>query len=424
MKRRFSLTLVLLVMLVGLSLMVFATETLEILSHAVHRDVSVGNTGAKIDIAGEFEKATGIFLNWRTLPWPGMLDVVYRELSLRSTNVGLAFINSDWLTPRMIELLTPLNGFLDKDPIENFSGFSNGLMKSVTFNGKIYAIPMRANASLIFYNKKILQDHGFTAPPSSFEELIDMAKAVSGVREDGARIYGIRCEVPQEIIHWARAFGGDFIDEDFNIKFTEEPMIKALKVARELYEQGVIPSDFMNMVADDWLTLMMNGQLAFDVRSANYYYKLTDPSKSSIAEHVGFCKFPASETVDFEVVPVKTDFWAMGIPKNTSAENKEKAWAFIKWLSSDESTLNMGLNGNGPVKVNILRDEQYASSIPYAQDAAEALNVGRPLWPSFDNLPEVADIFKEEAILAIVGRKDPSQAMIDAAKRVEPLLPR
>jgi len=400
----------------------FAQEKINVMAHRVHKDVVVGSSGAGINIMPDLIKQEGIDVEWQTLPWEKMQELIYREASLKQSNISVMYILDSWASPQMMKLFSPLNEYIEKNPIENFDSIAKGMRESMTINGKIYAIPVRANASLMFYNEKILKDHGFEKAPQNFEEVISIAKAVSGRQEDGKRVYGLRFEVPTELINWARAWGGDTITSDFEIKLNEKPMIKVLQLARELYEAGAIPRDFMNLTADEYLTLMLNGQLAMTIRGANYYYTLTDPEKSNVAEDIKFIPVPASKTVDFDVTPVKTNFWAIAIPK--ASKNKENAWKFIKYLSSDKAALTMALNGNGPTKLTVLEDEQYMKETPYAIEAKKALNVGRPLWPAFTELPKVMDIFKEEVVMAVVGKKTPQEAMDDAAERIKPLLPK
>ena len=105
-----------------------------------------------------------------------------------------------------------------------------------------------------------------------------------------------------------------FWQGNFKILFTNKPMIRAIKEAQELYNSGTIPKNFMNMSADDWLTLEQNGQVAFAERGPTYYKNLQDKKTSKVVGKIGITNVPASETVDFEIVPGKTvDFITISI---------------------------------------------------------------------------------------------------------------
>lgn len=403
------------------SQLTFAEESQEliVMCHRVHKDVFTGVGGAKINLTDDLLETEGIKVRWETLPWPYQ-ELAYREASLARTDIGMMYLNNLWSTPKMLELFTPLNEFLESDPIENFDKLAKGMVDHMTINGKIYGIPMRATPQVLFYNKKILAEYGFMEAPKTFEKVLEIAGKVSGLRADGRRVYGIRFQ-PDSIIDWARAFGGDFLSKDYEIEFTKAPMLRALEEARKLYQEGAIPKDFINMTGDDFLTLMMTGRQAMGIRGAPNYSILTDPEQSLVAEDIGVTTTPASKDVSFDMTPVTIAFWAMTIPR--AAKNKETSWSFIKYCSSDEAALTMALNGNVPTKLTVLENEKYSEVVPYAKVTSKALDVSYPQSPAFDELPKAMDIFREQVILAVVGKKSPQQAMDDAARMIKPLLP-
>jgi multiple sugar transport system substrate-binding protein len=311
---------------------------------------------------------------------------------------------------------------MEASPIENFEGIAPGLLSYVTdSDGNIFAIPVVAYGPVLFYNTAILGSKGFEEPPTTWEEMLAIINEVAGRRDDGARIYGIRVS-PDTVIDWARAYGGDAITRDFEIKFTEAPMIQALNDVRALYESGAIPPDFMNMVADDWLTLEQNGQVAFSMRGPAYFNSLNDPEISQAAGSIGVANVPASETIEAEIVPGNVSFWTMTIPNNSA--DPEAAWEVIRFLSSDEGALKMAINGQSPVKLSVYDDPGFAAAAgPWLEPARASVAVAVPDWPAFDELARVQDLFYEQVVLAVTGQKSPEEAMAAAAEVIAPLLP-
>lgn len=395
---------------------------LRVISHRVHEGAVTGTSGAEIDLSSDLTDATNVQIVWETTPWPDILERTVRELTLSESNIGMVFMLSRQYSPQVKSQLMPLNTFMDSDPIENFEGIASGMLGFVSDDdGQIYGIPMRAFGPVLFYNTEILAQQGIDGPPSSWEEFIASAKATAGRRDDGARIYGMRFD-PTIAIAWARAYGGDALSHNFEIKFTEEPMIRALTEAAELYEAGVIPPDFMNLGADDWLTLEQNGQVAFAMRGPTYYNALNDPEASQVVGKIGVTVVPASSSVDIELVPGDAAFWSMSIPSNSA--DPEAAWQVIKYLSSDDGATTMALNGNAPTKLAVYDNPDFAEkNAAWAEPASRSLQVSRPYWPAFDEQPRAADILEEQLVLAITGQKTPEQAMADAAEAIAPLLP-
>ena len=416
----------LLIVLFSLSTGVFAqddTTPITALANQVHEDaVTAGGSAGVQDISADLQAASGVSVNWETVPWPEMQERVLRELSLSNSGVSLMYIISEWMSPQVKSQLMPLNDFMDAEPIENFEGIPAGMLGYTSDDeGNIYGIPVRAYGPVLFYNTEILAQHGYDSAPQTFEELFAMVQAVAGRRDDGARVYGIRFE-PGTVIDWARAYGGDSITPDFEIAFTEEPMIRALNEGRALYEMGAIPQDFMNMVADDWLTLEQNGQVAFSMRGPTYFNTLNNPETSSVAGKIGVATVPASETIDEALVPGNVSFWSMTIPANSA--NPEAAWEVIRYLSSDEAALAMAVNGNAPTKLAVYDDPAFAEAAgPWLEPARASLQVARPDWPAFDEQARAQDILYEQVVLAITGQKTPEEAMAAAAEQIQPLLP-
>ncbi|MAU08319.1 MAG: hypothetical protein CL607_00740 [Anaerolineaceae bacterium] len=398
------------------------TTEIKVMSHPVHESAVIGGAGAEVDLSPDLVEATGISLVWETQPWPDILERTVRELALADSDISLMFLISQQYSPQVRNQLMPLNDFLESDPIENFDGIAEGMLSFVSDSeGNIYGIPMRAYGPVLFYNTALLEEAGIAEPPSTWEEYIADATAIAGRRDDGARIYGMRFE-PSSVILGARAYGGGLLSGDFDILFTEEPMIQAINEAAELYAEGVIPPDFMNLVADDWLTLEQNGQVAFAVRGPTYYSNLNDPEASQVVGQIGVTTVPASETVDFDLAPGNASFWSMSIPANSA--DPEAAWEVIKFLSSDMAATEMARNGNAPTKLSVYEDPEFAEvNAAWVDAAAQSLLVAKPDWPAFDEQSRASDIFEEQVVLAITGQKSAEEAMADAAELIAPLLP-
>ena len=417
-----ALSVVTVGVLVGASASAQGATKIIALSHQVHMDAVTGSGsgGEHIDLSPQL-KEHGVEIQWQTVPWPDMQQRIFREVSLSNSDVSLVFVIDQWMSPQMVSKLMPLNSYMSSAPIQDFSGIPKGMLGFATVNNNVYGIPMRAYGPVLFYNKELLSAAGFDGPPTTFEQYMNMAQKVAGRRPDGARVYGVRFE-PESVIDWARAFGGDGIDSNFKIHFTEKPMITAIQDAQKLYKAGAIPQNFMSLKADDYLTLMENGQIAFSERGPTYYNTINDPKASHVAGKIGVANVPMSETQGSGVVPGNISFWMMSIPKN--AANPDAAWKAIRYLSSDQAALDMSLNGNAPTKLSVYDNAKFEKVAgPYLAAAKKSLEVARPDWPPFDNQAKAKDIFDEQVGLAVVGKKTAEQAMADAAKAIEPLLP-
>ncbi len=392
---------------------------------AVHRDVAIGAYGARIDIVTPFEQEHGVTIRWVTIPWAGMEEKILRELALPRTEAHIIYFVDVWASPESLARLMPLDDFMTAAPIKEFEGLAPGMLSAFVYDGKYRGVPVRSNMQILHYNKAIFAKQGIEEAPRTFEELIEAAKAATHTREDGAPVYGLGLKVPEDIIGVIRAFGGEVMTPDYQVVCDSREAIAAITALRDLYTAGALPPDFFMLQAADYERLVGQGLVAMVFFGDNYNLRFNDPTRVSpeVVGQMHVAPIPASETTDLEVAPCKVAFWAMTIPNNAPRENRELAWEFIRYLASPEAQLSMALNGNGPTRAAVFGDPEYQAGVPYAWASELAVDAARPLWPPFAHLSRAEDILAQEAVLAIMGQKDPGQAMKDAARAIRALLP-
>jgi multiple sugar transport system substrate-binding protein len=399
------------------------SNTLAVLANAVHQTYVTGTAGAKINVLkGVLSNPPSI--SWHVADYLQMQQLELRQATLGSSNISLYFALQTWAAPRFIGLLEDLDSYQAKQPIDEFTGIETGLLSGYKNAGKLYGIPMSPVADVLFYDKQKLAAAGQQTAPSSFDQVLQIAKATSGKGKNGAPNYGIRFGGTEtEITLWARVFGGDTISSDYQIKFTEQPMLDALSALHDLYSAGAIPKDFFNLSADDWLRMEEQGQVAMTIRGTSYYQTLNNPASSRLAGHLGVTPIPPSSSSGQQAVSVPTATWYMVIPKNSP--DKDGAWNLIKALSSPKAVLDMALNTNTPIRSATLDEPQYANSLGPDLLAATkvALATATPDIPGFDQQPAAVKILQDQATLAIQGNSSPADAMAAAAEQIRPLLP-
>ena len=398
-------------------------DKLTILSHRVHRSVITGEKGG--DATAEWSKRTGVGVEWITLDTGPLHERLFREASLSSTSVDLAFLLNTRATPNVTNLLEPLDGLIKADPMEDPADMFPGLVAAMKFGGKSYAVPHRHATTGFHYNEAIFKEKGVPVP-KTFEDVIEAAKKLTFTRADGTQVFGFLIEGDNypNVIDMARAYNGDFITGDFKLGVNEPAMLRAVQTMRDFYAAGVIPRNWTAIKGEEVNTWMQTGRVAMTITSFGRTQFYNDKEKSRHPGDIKVMSLPAAR--DFKAkfpdsAPAKTEFWSMCIPK--SARNKALAWSLIKELSSKQNTLKAALNGNGPVRASTYKNAEFADRIAYSAAEAATLKVARVPIPAFDNAAKAGDIFVEELQAAVLGRKGVALAMDDVARRVKPLLP-
>ncbi|MGO4572664.1 ABC transporter substrate-binding protein [Microvirga sp. 2TAF3] len=397
-------------------------KQINVFAHRVLQNVSNGTKGG--DVTQGFTKATDATVNWVTFETGPLHDRLFREASLGESTVDVAFILNTYATPRVASMFEPLDTYMAKDPIPDLGDVFPGLVKGVTLDNRLFAMPFRHASTGLHYNEEIFAERGIKGPPQTIEEFVEVAKKCTYTRADGTPVVGMILPgvAYPEVIALARAWDADFITPDMKVVANSPAMVAALTMIRDLYTAGAIPKNLTGMKAEDANTWMQNGRAAMAASSMSRYGLYNDPAKSQVAGKIKTTYFPVAAELKgkYEVAPTKVEFWSMAIPKNS--KNKDLAWSFIKAMSSKEAALAAALNGNGPVRSSTYDDPRIKAELPYSEAERKVLKVSRVPLPAFDNAARAADFFKEEAEAAVLGMKNPQRAMDDLTTRVQKLI--
>ncbi|MBL8698355.1 MAG: extracellular solute-binding protein [Alphaproteobacteria bacterium] len=395
---------------------------LSVFAHRVHQTVATGAQGG--DITKAWSERTKTAVEWVTFDTGPLWERVQRETSLREGAIDVAFLLNTQITPRAATLFESLDPYMAKAALEDPADIFPGLMSGFRVGGQLVAVPFRHASSGMHYNEEILAERGFSGPPKTVEELVEMAKKCTYTRANGTPVVGF--VVPgvtyPNVIDLARAWDGEFITPDMKCVANEPPMVKALTVLRDLFVAGAFPRNFATIQTEEVATWMQTGRAAMNYASMGRTQIYNDPAKSQFAGKVRTVPIPVSRELlgKYDVAPAKVEFWGMGIPKN--ARNKDAAWDLIRAMVSKDATVMTAINGNGPVRASSYADARVKQKLSYAEEEKKVLLVSRAPMPAFDQSARAADFFKEEAEAAVLGMKTPQKAMDDLVARVKPLL--
>ena len=394
-------------------------DKLVVMSHAVHKGAVTGEKGG--DSSAEWQKKNGVGVEWLTFGVEAVHERVYREASLSSGTVDIAFILERYSGPQVARLFEDLGEYQKRDPIEDFEEISAGMRTAHTHNGKLIAIPFRHATHGLLYNQVYFKERGVDAPPKTMEALLELAEKMSYTRADGTVVHGFitSFDDPSGVVDLMRAFGGDFITSDYKFVADSPGSIKVVTLLRNFFQKGILPKNVFTFKTEEVITMMQQGRAAMTNQPFGRFFNYNDAKQSKFP---GEFKVTTIPSAGGGIAPAKTSVWGMAIPANS--KNKQLAWTLIKELSSKKATVAQAINGNGPVRVSAYKDEGVRKLVPYADDEAAVLRNARSTVPGFENTQKAMDFFMEEIQQAMLGTKTPEQAMADLKKRVEPLLPR
>jgi multiple sugar transport system substrate-binding protein len=401
-----------------------ASKRLDVICHRVHQLCLT--TGAAGDLTAPWRQANDAEVGWATFDTNPLQDRLFREASLGSSDIGVAYLVNSRATPNTANVLQALDAYQAQAPIEDFADFAPGLVSALRFDNKLVAIPVRHATIGLFYNEALLQERGIAAPPATLEELVEQARRCTYTTSDGRPVVGLCLASDLSVfpVTFARAFGGDFIGADFKVLPDEEAMTRAVTTLREMFEAGALQRSYAATTNEDQVTWIQQGRAAFTVLPFARHAQLNRQDQSRYPGHIKAIEFPASASLRARGQPMSsvTEFWAMCITANST--NKELAWSFIREMSSKAVTLGAARNGNGPVRISTYAQPSFTAEQPLAAVEAQALARARVPLPAFPEAARAQAIFIEEVQSAVIGRKPVRDAIAAIGERVRPLVPR
>jgi multiple sugar transport system substrate-binding protein len=295
----------------------------------------------------------------------------------------------------------------------------------VTRNGKIYGMPWLMDVKYFMYNKDILQKAGISAPPKTWEELVDQAKIIKqkGLAEfpiiwSWNQKEGVVCDFTVLLF----GNGGSFLDANGKPAFNDAKGVQALTWMKQtLDDQLSNPSSVSsdeNAVEADFLA----GKSAFAVNWLFQYSDSNDATKSQIVGQAAFAPMPvfaagAAAGIKGSSVDGSSSFAIMA-----TTPYPDQTWKFLTYLSSNAVQIKYSaemlpvwqndfqgdalktLEAASPT--NLVTVPAFLGQFPFANE--------RPTVPYYNEASAALQLAIQEAL---TGVKTPQQALDDAAAK-------
>ncbi|MFF3303692.1 ABC transporter substrate-binding protein [Streptomyces sp. NPDC002908] len=283
----------------------------------------------------KFEKQTGIKVKLEVVPWADLLN---RILAATTSGQGPDVLNIGNTWSASLQATGALLPW-DDENFEAIGGRDRFLESAVASAGKEgeppAAVPLYSLSYALYYNKKMFADAGVTAPPTTWDELVESGKKLS---KDGKWALGAEGSNLSNNIHQTfvlgQQHGADFFDEQGKADFTSDGAVAAVK-------------QYIDFMAKDKIIAPGNAEYAQN-------QSLTDFAKGRTAMvlwQAAATTFAAQgmKPEEWGVAPVPVPAGAPGEGKQTNSmvaginmavfkntKNIDGAKKFVKFMTSDE----------------------------------------------------------------------------------------
>lgn len=221
------------------------------------------------------------------------------------------------------------------------------------YDGTLYGLPVQVEDYSVFYDKAAFDEAGITELPTTFDELIAAAKAVTTTERYGIALPGVAGDgsTSSYFLPFLLSAGGDPAD------LTGSGAVAAVDLYKTLVADGSLSKEFVNWgwdAIDQWTS----GKAAITVSGP---WNLVD---SSIDFDYGTFSIPAGTSADESSVGLLGYAYAAAAQ---SDETREKAAAaLIECRASEENQLDTAVQG-GYVPALTAAQESFVAEVPAAE---------------------------------------------------------
>jgi multiple sugar transport system substrate-binding protein len=308
--------------------------------------------------------------------------------------------------------LADLNAYIKRDNIDLKA--YNGLAERFIIGGKTVAIPVSSGWYVLYYNKDIFDKAGIPYPSNdmTWEQYEALTKRLTG-GSGSSKIWGSHLHTWQACVeNWAVQDGKHTIVE------TDYSFFKPYyEMALRMQDAGVI-QDYGTLRAGGiaYANAFLQGNVATLPMGTWFYSTIIDRiNKGEVKINWGMSVIPH---------PTGTPAgWTVGsvtpIAINQNSKNKDAAWEFVKFVSSEEGANIYAKWGQLPSRANTQNLTAIAGAPGMPSDALQALTIknialDRPMVP-FVN--EINTMLGEEHGLIMLKEKTVDQGLADMARR-------
>jgi multiple sugar transport system substrate-binding protein len=361
--------------------------------------------------APEFKEATGATINVVTVPFSDLYSKLLTDFATGTNSIdGMVFAPQwmvDYIEPGYLEDLTERVDADEALQWDDVAPFFRDF--SATYNGRIYTIPLDGDFQMVYYRSDLLDEAGL-APPQTWEDYIEIAKAFHGqdLNGDEKADYG-SCIAKKRnaqsywmVISVAAGFlqsqgtsqGAFFSTEDMSPLFDNEAVGRALDIYAETTQYG--PPDEINLDVGDTRGLFTSGRCALSVDWGDIGTLAIDPATSKVQDKVGAVILPGSSQVldretgelvdcDAERCPHAVDGinhapfsafggWSGAVNAASSDEVKAAVYDFFSYLSQPEQAnqdVTIGITGFNPYRISQFENLDLWLEAGMSKEAAE-----------------------------------------------------
>ncbi|MBF9017535.1 MULTISPECIES: ABC transporter substrate-binding protein [unclassified Oceanispirochaeta] len=342
-------------------------------------------------------------------------------IALRSGDGSIDFFNADVTWTPIFASAGLIEALDDHFPKSEQKQFLPSTIDAASYNGKIWGMPFRTDAGVLYYRKDLLEQYNKEVP-ATWNELKDTAnEIVTAERAAGNVMYGLAGSMKQyegltcNAVEWFYSNGGTVLDKNGNVVINSPENVEILTLVKEMVDLKLFPEGILSYGSGDVRASMFQGNQVFMRAWPKAYALSQNPDNSQVSGLLGVAELPKGESG-------KRGHSTLGgwqLFLSESSKNKEAALTFMKFYSGEYAMKMHALNDSYlPARKSLYSDEEILKEIPFFGMIEDVLSnaVPRPKSPFY---AETSAIIQVEVQNALSGKKSVEQALADAQAEME-----
>jgi multiple sugar transport system substrate-binding protein len=386
----------------------------------------------------EFSELTGINIKIIAVDFDTLVQKINLDFISKSGQYQIVYVDPYQTLNRFYDCFEVLNSYNEradmpriKGFMDDFSPFQTETISYFENDNNVYTIPFDSTTMILFYRTDIFekyadefyQDMGYDWSPGTkdftWERYIEAAKWIDEnvggdeVKHGSGAMAQEHNSIFCEFSNILAAYGGDyFSDRNINtlgrksfssIDVMSDRFIKALDVYKQMVDTAAPES--VNWNWTDSADAFRNGEIAMMLNWDENYPYLDDPDYSKVSGNVGCAILPYGDTRSANIFGGS----GIGINKFATEEEKEAAWLYIVWATSQEMQREVLINpegGNLPSRLSVYEEPDIKRELEDKNVTEHMLNIDLietvlEAWQT-ENLylrPKVSNFYSIEQVL-------------------------
>ena len=360
-------------------------------------------------LIADFEKANpSIKVTVVDTPYPQMAGKL-NAAAAGGENYDVFGTEGGWLSGlSKLGYVENLDPWLAKDKAfaDTLTGTTLRKLSGKTLSFCLYLIPYHFAYNVDFFNKAQLK------PPASWNEFVGIEQRL---RDKNAKRYGMSMPLSDGGFILTRYFGfrlaqegGRLIDENGKVAFNSAQGVAALTWWKNFYNAGVVVPGSLGEDQTQMLEYVASGQVPTIIDGPFIWSKA-----KQIDPNIKLAYAPAWRAAAGGYL------WSCsGVGMSAKSPNKDAAWKFLQYLYSRDVAVNMTKTISLPWATKAALESLKGSSDPILKNIPDFANqdpAHNIVYPVLPEAGKLVDAFKIAFQDAVSGKKDPKQALDEAA---------